>query len=317
MKVFITRKIPKVAEELFRENGIGVKSFNDNRPITQEEIIRECENVDGIISLLTDRFDKAVLSALNRCRVIANYAVGFNNIDIHYAKEKGIVVTNTPDILTDATADLAFTLLMTCARRALEGDRMVREGKFTGWEPELLLGMELRGKTIGIVGAGRIGQATAERAKAFGMDILYYSKSKKEDFEQRLGAEKSTLENLLKKSDVVSLHLPLNEMTNKLLSSDKLELMKRDSILINTARGEIIDEDYLIEMLKTNRIASAGLDVYENEPNVKEGFLSLKNVVLFPHLGSATVEARDEMATLSAKNVINVLKGKKAITPVN
>lgn len=317
MKVFITRKIPVAAKNMLAENGISVGVFPHDRIITKQELIKSAKNADGIISLLTEKFDKEVLDSLTKCKVIANYAVGFNNIDIEYAKSKGIVVTNTPDVLTDATAEIAVSLVLACARRIPESDKFIRDGKFKGWEPDLLKGVQLSNKTFGLVGCGRIGQATARRIKGFGCKIIYYNRTKKDEFENEIGAKKVSLNTLMKRADIVSIHLPLNSDTHQLLNKEKLDLLKSNAILVNTARGEIIDEKYLIKLLKKNKINSAGFDVYENEPKINPELLTLQNVVLLPHIGSATVETRDEMAKLTAINVINVLHGKRPKTPVN
>lgn len=316
MKVFITRDIPEIAKETLRNNGFKIDVYKKDNPISQSDLINGCRNADAVISLLTDKIDKKVIDQLKKCKVIANYAVGYNNIDVEYAKQKGIVVTNTPDALTDATADLAVTLILACARHVVEGDKMVRKNKFTGWKPKLLRGIELRGKTVGIVGAGRIGQETGKRIKGFGTKIVYYSKSHKPEFEAATGARMVTLSRLLRSSDIISLHLPLNEKTYHLIDKKKLSLIKSDAILVNTSRGEIVDEKELIKMLKAGKIFSAGFDVYENEPNVNKELYKLKNVVLLPHIGSATFEARDKMAKLAADNVIRVLSDKSAISPI-
>ncbi|MFO7525208.1 MAG: D-glycerate dehydrogenase, partial [Ignavibacteriaceae bacterium] len=284
--------------------------------IPRNVLIEEVKKCAGLISLLTDKIDKEVIDSMQNCRVVANYAVGFNNIDIVFAKRKGIVVTNTPDVLTNSTADLAMALTLACARRFVEGEELMRLNKFSGWHPMLLRGMELKDKNFGILGAGRIGAATAIRASAFGCKILYYSNSRNEILEQKTGANKVSLNTLLKKSDIISIHLPLNSKTNKLLSKEKLELLKSSSILINTARGEIVDEKYLVKMLESGKIFAAGFDVYENEPNFNLKLLKLKNVVLLPHLGSATIESRNAMSLLAAKNIDAVLSGRKPITPV-
>ncbi len=317
MNVFITRKISAVAKELLQREGFSTEEYSGNNAISRKELIKKAKNADGIISLLTEKFDKELIDKLEKCKIIANYAVGFNNIDIKYAKSKGIIVTITPDVLTGATAEIAVSLLLACARRIVESDKFMREKKFVGWEPKLYQGIQLTGKTVGIIGAGRIGQATAKRLKGFGCKIIYYNKSKKAKFESELNAKKVSLVKLMSTSDFISIHLPLNISTNKLLGKEKLELMKPDAIMVNTARGEIIDEKYLLKMLKQKRIFAAGFDVYENEPNFNEELLKLKNVVLLPHIGSATFETRDKMAELAAKNVINVLRGKNPITPVN
>ena len=316
MKIFITRDIPDIAKTILREHGYTVSVFKEDRPIKKEELIAKGKNADAIIPLLTDKIDKEVIDELKKCKVIANYAVGFNNIDIAYAKSKGIVVTNTPDVLTHATADLAMTLILACARNVVPGDKMVRQNKFTGWMPKLLLGIELRGKTVGIIGAGRIGQETAKRAKAFGCEIVYYSKSHKPDFENETGARMVTLDKLLKSSDVISLHAPLTNKTKHLLNKKKLSLLKHNAILVNTARGEIVDEKELIKLLRKKKIFAAGFDVFENEPNVNKALYELDNVVLLPHVGSATFKARSDMAELAARNVIQVLSSKSPITPV-
>ncbi|MCU7498113.1 MAG: D-glycerate dehydrogenase [Ignavibacteria bacterium] len=316
MKAFITRKLPGNAVDLLIEKGIDVVVFGKDRQISKEEFLKHAKDADGIISLLSDKIDKDIISGLKNCKVIANYAVGYNNIDLSAAKEKNIVVTNTPELLTDATADIAIALMLACSRHITEGDRLMRENKFSGWAPELLLGIGLSGKTFGLIGAGRIGAAAAVRAKAFGMNIVYFSRSRNESLEKATGAKKVSLEKLLKTSDVISLHVPLTDKTRNLVDKDHLHLMKETAILINTARGEILDEKELIKMLKSRRIFAAGFDVYENEPLLNKELLKLKNVVLLPHIGSATFEARTKMAELCAKNLINVLKGRKPLTPV-
>lgn len=315
MKVFITSSIPEIGVQLLQKKYI-VKVYTKPNPIHWKDLIKEVKHCDALISLLTDKIDKEVIDAMPKCKVIANYAVGYNNIDVNYANSKEIIVTNTPDVLTDSTADLAIALTLACARRFVEGEEMMRENRFKGWHPKLLLGMELKNKFFGIIGAGRIGTAAAIRAASFGCKILYYSNKRNEGLERKTGAKKVTLNTLLKKSDIVSIHLPLNPKTNQLLDKKKLELLKPSSIIINTARGEIIDEAHLIKMLKANRIFSAGFDVYQNEPRVNPALLKLKNVVLLPHLGSATNDARNAMSLLAAKNVDAVLRGKNPITPV-
>lgn len=315
MKVFITSKIPEPGIKLLI-NKYRVKVYSRSKQITAEELIKQVKYCDGIISLLTDKIDKTVIDSMPNCKVIANFAVGFNNIDVNYAKSKNIIVTNTPDVLTDSTADLAIALTLACARRFVEGEEMIRKKKFKGWHPTLLLGMELKNKTFGILGAGRIGTATAIRAKTFGCKIVYYSNKPNKYLEQKTKAKKISLQNLLKNSDIVSLHLPLTPKTRKLIDRDKLELLKPSAIVINTARGEILDENYLIKMLENKRIFAAGLDVYENEPNINPALIKLKNVVLLPHLGSATNDARNAMSLLAAQNVDSVLSGRRPITPV-
>jgi glyoxylate reductase len=317
MKVFITQEIPEIASKLLKAKNFEVSVYPKNKPISKNELLKSIKNVDAVISLLTDKFDAIILDKMSNCKVIANYAVGFNNIDIKYAKQKGITVTNTPDVLTDATADLAIALTLACARRFVEGVELVRLKKFNGWLPKLLLGVELKNKVFGILGAGRIGTATAIRAKSFGTKIIYFSNSRNAFLENKIAAKKVSLEFLLKHSDIISVHLPLNPKTFHLLDKKKLLLLKEKAIFINTARGDIVDEKALINILKREKIFAAGLDVYENEPVLNPDLYKLKNVVLLPHLGSATIDARNNMAILAAKNVIAVLSGKKPITPVN
>lgn len=317
MKVFITRSLPGNIEKILREKGHTVVTFKVDRPISKTELIKNAGNADAVISLLTDKIDSEIIDNLKKCKIIANYAVGYNNIDIEYAKSKNIIVTNTPDILTNATADIALTLALACSRRAIEGHDFVKKKKFKGWAPKLLLGLEMSGKTIGIIGAGRIGQAAAKRFKAFDTKIVYYNRSRKYDLEKKLGAKKVTLKKLMKDSDIISIHIPSTEETYHLLDKEHLSLLKPDAILINVARGEVVDEKYLIQLLKKRKIHSAGFDVYENEPDINPDLLKLPNVVLLPHLGSATIEARTKMAQLCAENVIRVLGGKSPKTKVN
>lgn len=316
MKVFLTRELPQVAFELLKRNKIPFDYYKYDKPIPRSILLQKVKNCTALIPLLTEKVDRELIDTMPKCKIIANYAVGYNNIDVGYAKMKNIVVTNTPDVLTDSTADLTIALALVCARRISEGEEMIHERKYKGWKPNLLLGIELKGKTFGIIGAGRIGTAVARRAVGFDVKILYSDKLKNKELEKQTGAKKVTAETLLKKSDFVSIHLPLNKKTNKYLNVKRLALLKSEAILINTSRGEVIDEKELIKIIKTGKIKAVGLDVFENEPNINRAFLNYKNVVILPHLGSATFEARSAMAELAVKNVINVLKGKEALTPI-
>jgi len=316
MKIFITREIPSLGIGLLISKGFEVSIYKKDKLIPRKEFIKEIKNCDAVISLLTDKIDKGVIDQMKNCKVIANYAVGFNNIDVDYAKSKGIVVTNTPDVLTDSTADLTMALVLACARKIPEAEKLVRDKKFVGWKPKLLLGMELKNKFFGILGAGRIGTAVAKRAHSFGCKIIYYSNSKNTFLENDLNAKKLSLNSILNKSDILSIHLPLNSRTYHLINDKNVILLKKSAILVNTARGEIVDEKILISMLKRKKIFAAGLDVYEGEPNIKKEFYKLDNVILLPHIGSATKEARDNMSLLAAKNIIAVLSEKRALTPV-
>ena len=316
MEVYFTREIPVIAETLLKKKHINAVVYRKDNPIPKNILIENIRNSDGLISLLSDKIDMATIDAMPKCRIIANYAVGYNNIDIDYAKSKGIIVTNTPDVLTESTAEITIALTLACSRRLPEGQELMRNNKFKGWGPKLLLGIELSGKYFGIIGAGRIGTAAAIRAKAFETKILYCSNHKNEILESLTGAKKVTLSKLLSSSDIISLHLPLTSKSFHLLNKVNLKLLKPTAILINTARGEIVDEKELIKILRSNKIFAAGFDVYENEPNINPELLKLKNVVLLPHVGSGTFEARNKMAELAAQNVIAVLSGRKPITPV-
>ncbi|MCL6494246.1 MAG: D-glycerate dehydrogenase [Ignavibacterium sp.] len=316
-KIFITYGIPEIGIQLLLKKGFEVEVHSKEKLISKTELINKVRQVDAVITLLTDKIDREVIDAMQRCKIIANYAVGFNNIDIDYAKRKGIIVTNTPDVLTDSTADLTMALVLACLRRFNEGEKMMRSNKFKGWRPKLLLGYELKNKIFGIVGMGRIGFAVAKRAFAFGCKIVYYSNHRNDEAEKLFNAKRISLRTLMKNSDIISLHVPLTSKTKNLLNAELLSLIKPSSVLINTARGEVIDEKYLISLLKQKKIFAAGFDVYENEPNINPELLKLWNAVLLPHLGSATHEARNKMSELAAKNVIAVLSGKKPLTPVN
>ncbi len=315
-KIFITRKMVGNKELLLKKERFYLSIYKEDHPIPKDELIKRVKDVDALICHVTDKIDKEVIDSMKKCKVIANYAVGYNNIDVEYANSKGIVVTNTPNVLTDSTSDIAVSLVLACARRLREGEEMMRTGKFSGYKPHLLLGIELKGKTVGIIGAGAIGFATAKRLKAFGTEIIYFNRSRKEKFGTELSAKKVTLNYLLKSSDIISVHLPSTKRTLHFLNRANLRLMKKNSVFVNTSRGEIVEEKFLIEMLIKKKIFAAGFDVYEGEPNVNPELFKLENVFLLPHIGSATIEARTAIAELCVKNVIAVLSGEKAITPV-
>ncbi len=314
-KIFVTGKIPEKGLKILKKD-YKVEIFSKDRPITKDEIIQYANDADAIITLLRDKIDKEVIDNLKNCKIIANYAVGYNNIDIKYANSKGIIVTNTPDILTETTAELAWALLFAVARRVVEADKFVREGKFKGWESDLFLGADVYGKTLGVIGSGRIATAFAEKAKAFNMKILYFSRHKNLKFESITGAEYCSLETLLKKSDFISLHIPLNDQSHHLLTKKEFDLMKNTAFIVNTARGAVIKEDDLLQALKDKIIAGAGLDVFEFEPKVTEGLKTLDNVVITPHIGSASTETRDKMSELVAHNIINVFNNIEPLTEV-
>ncbi len=315
--VAVTRKIPDVGLQILKDKGYQVKVYREQGTISREELKEAVAQSDALICLLADRIDKEILSFAKTLKVIANYAVGYNNIDVEEATRRGIFVTNTPDILTPATADLTWALILAVSKRIVEADRFLRSGKFKGWEPELMLGTDVTGKTLGIVGAGRIGQAVGQRAVGFEMNILYTANTPKPDFEKRTGAQFVSLDSLLAEADFVSLHCPLTPQTHHLLDEKRLFSMKKGAILINTARGPVVDEAALVKALKSGHLWGAGLDVFEHEPQVHPELLKLNNVVLLPHIGSATVETRNEMARMVANNVVAVLETGKPLNPVN
>ena len=288
------------------EAACDVDRIDATGPVTHDELVRRVAGKQALLSMVTDTVDRAVIEAGQDLRIIANAAVGYNNIDVAAARERGIIVTNTPDVLTDATADLTLALILAVTRRLGEGERMVRRGDWKGWAFDQLLGMQLRGRQLGIVGFGRIGKAVAQRAAAFGMTIAHTSRS----------AAGMPLDRLLSTSDIVSLHVPLTPETRHMIGQPELARMKRSAYLINTTRGPVVDEAALVWALKNRLISGAALDVYEREPEVHPELLPLENVVLAPHLGSATTETRTAMADLAARNALAVLAGDSPLTPV-
>jgi lactate dehydrogenase-like 2-hydroxyacid dehydrogenase len=316
MKIFVTRKIPNAGLDLLKKE-YDVEVNPENRVLRKEEIIEGVRGKDGLLCLLTDKIDKDVLLEEPNLKMVANYAVGFNNIDIKTATEKKIPVSNTPGILTDTTAELAWALILAVARRIAEDDRYTRAGKFSGWDPLLLLGMDLTKKTLAIIGAGRIGTAVGLKSRGFEMNVLYVDRTENNILEKKLGAKKVTLDEAIKKADVVSLHLPLIKDTRHMIGEKELQMMKETAILVNTSRGPVVDEQALIKALQKKWIFGAGLDVYENEPNVPLSLKKLDNVVLLPHVGSATFSTRSKMAVMAAENMIAGLKGNKPPNCVN
>ncbi len=316
MKVFVTRQIPEPGLALLRKE-FEVEVHPHDRVITKQELMKAVRGKDGLLCLLTDPVDRDVIDVEPKLRMIASYAVGYDNIDVKAATERGIPVSNTPGVLTDTTAELAWALVFAVARRIVEGDRFTREGKFTGWAPMLMLGQDLSEKTLGIIGAGRIGTAVALKSKGFTMKILYTDEQRSQLLEKELHAKKVSLQDLLRHADVVSVHAPLTAQTHHLIGERELRMMKPTAILINTARGPIVDEQALVKALKEHWIFGAGLDVYEQEPLISKELLALKNVVLQPHTGSGTIETRTKMAIMAAENLIMGLQGKVPPNCVN
>lgn len=316
-RVLVTRALPEAGLVRLHE-ACEVTIYSTERQPTAAELRALLPQYDGLLCTLVDAIDRELLLGAPDLQVVSNYAVGYNNIDIAAATELGVPVTNTPGVLTEATADMAFALLMAVTRRIVEGDAFVRAGKWSGWEPQMLLGMELGGKTLGIVGAGRIGLAFAKRARAFEMNVLYHNRRRLDDeIEQAYGLTVVDLPTLVAESDVVSLHLPYSQESHHLFDAKMFRQMKKSAYLINTARGSVVEEAALVVALENGEIAGAGLDVFEEEPTVHPGLLGLPNVVLAPHLGSATLETRTKMAALAVDNLLHVLRGERPPALVN
>jgi glyoxylate reductase len=319
-KVLVTRQLPESALDALRAK-CAVDLHDKHDPMSRESLMDRVGKVDAMICLLTDTVDQAVIEAGYSLRCICDVSVGYNNIDVAYAKRRGIMVTNTPDVLTEATANLTWALILAATRRIAEGDRLVRRGGWTGFRFDFLLGSDLAGKRLGIIGMGRIGQAVARRAMAFGMDVAYLPsprQSRRRSLTRFTGlkARPLPLDELLATSDVLAIHAPLTPDTRHMIDRDALARMKKTSYLVNVARGPLVDEAALVDALRDGVIAGAGLDVFEREPDVHAGLLSLENVVLVPHIGSATVETRTAMAQLAVDNCLAILHGRPPLTPV-
>ena len=317
-RVFVTRKIPKVGLDLIT-GKYDLDVWSHEHPPSTVEIVERTADCAGMITLLSDKINNEVLGKLSKLKVIAQYAVGYDNIDVTEATRRGIIVTNTPGVLTETTADLTWALLMAASRRIVEADRYVRDKKWdVAWGPEMLLGSDVFGTTLGIVGMGRIGQAVARRASGFNMKILYYSRTRNESIEEETDAKQVDLHTLLRESDIVTLHVSLNPETHHLISKAELKMMKEDSILVNTSRGMVVDEDALYNALKEGHIGSAGLDVFQEEPLSKDSpLLDLHNVVIAPHIGSASKNTRDTMSRMCAENLIAALDRQKPPNIIN
>lgn len=309
MKVFIAHKIPQIGMDLLA--GHEIVQNEKAGPLSPADFVKLAKDCDAAITFVSDKVDDFVLSECPKLKLISNYAVGFDNVDFSAAEKHGVTVTNTPDVLTEAVAEHAIALMFAVGRRVLEADRFMREGKYEMWESDLLLGMEFRGATLGVLGLGRIGSRVAEIAHAgLGMNIVYNDIEPNPDFEKNLDAKFLESEELLKTADVVSVHVPLLDSTRHLINAERLKNMKQTAILINTSRGPVVDEEALTQALKQRVIAGAGLDVFENEPHLTPGLGSLENAVVTPHIASATVKARDDMARLATQAVVDFAAGK-------
>ncbi|MDO8521551.1 MAG: D-glycerate dehydrogenase [bacterium] len=316
--IYVTRKIPDVGLAMLREKGFTLDVSSKDGVLTKDELLAalHAKHYDGVLCLLTDTINAETFAAVPSAKIFANYAVGFNNIDVAEAKKRGVTITNTPGALTNTVAEHAMALILAVSARIAEGDRLMRTGTWGGWGPMQLLGTDLKGKILGILGAGRIGSRLAHHCqKGFDMNVIYYDVKQNEVFENETGARFCvTPEEVLKNADIVSVHVPLLDSTKHIINAERLKLMKKSAYLVNTSRGAVIDEVALVEALKNKIIAGAGLDVYENEPRTAPGLLECENAVLTPHIASATETTRGEMARLAAENLIAFFDGK---TPPN
>ncbi|MFC1700902.1 2-hydroxyacid dehydrogenase [Patescibacteria group bacterium] len=314
-KIFITREIPEKGIKMLKDKEWDV-SVGPEGSISREDLLKSVKGVDAILSVLTEKIDAEVMDAAGeQLKVIANYAVGYNNIDVEEAKKRNIMVTNTPGVLTNAVAEHTIAMIFAIAERIVEADRFTRAGRYKAWGPKLLLGADIQGKTLGIVGMGRIGSAVAQRMQdGFDLKIIYYDVNRNEELEQKFSMEYREINELMKEADFISLHTALTNETKHLINEERLNMMKPTAYLINTSRGPVIDEKALIKVLKDKKIAGAALDVFENEPELMPGLTDLENVVITPHIASATEGTRDKMSEMAVGNIISVLEGE---TPAN
>jgi len=318
MKIYITRRIPEVGIKMLEDKGYEVDVNPEDKVLSKGELISALrqKEYDAVLCLLTDTIDGEVFDVAPKAKIFANYAVGYNNIDIEEANKRGIIITNTPGVLTNTVAEHTFGLLLSIAQRIAEGDRFTRAGKYVGWAPMLMLGNDITGRTLGVLGLGRIGTRVAHHAsRGFEMKVIYYDIKRNEEFEKEYNAEfKDSVDDLLKEADFVSIHVPLIDSTRHLINKERLALMKPSAYLVNTSRGPVIDEVALVEALQNKTIKGVALDVYENEPALAPGLADLPNVVITPHTASATEETRGKMAEIASLNIIAVAEGQ---TPPN
>ncbi len=314
-KIFVTREIPEKGIKLLKDKGWEVE-VGPEGIISKEDLLKGVKGVDAILSVLTEKIDAEVMDAAGeQLKIVANYAVGYNNIDVEEAKKRNIMATNTPGVLTNAVAEHTVAMLFAVAERIVEADRYTRAGKFKVWGPKLLLGADIQGRTLGIIGMGRIGSAVAQRMQdGFDLKVIYHDIKKNEELEKKFKMEYKEIDDLLKEADFISLHTALTDETKHLINAERLSMMKPTAYLINTSRGPVVDEKALIEALKEKTIAGAALDVFEKEPELMPGLADLENAVLTPHIASATVETRDKMSEMAASNIVSALEGQ---TPTN
>jgi glyoxylate reductase len=319
MKIFVSRKIPGKAVNRLFESGHEVIVSEFDRPLKAEELLERAVGCDALLSLLTDRVNGDVMDAIGpQLKIVSNYAVGFDNINISEATDRGIVVANTPsDEVNEAVAEHTWALILALTRRVVEADEAVRRGAYKGWEPGIFLGISLIGKTLGVIGMGRIGQMTARRAQGFGMGVLYSKRTRDEEAEKELGVEFASMEDLLSRSDIVSLHVPLTDETRHLMNAETFAKMKKGAFLINTARGAVVNEFDLVNALREGQLAGAALDVYDNEPNPNPELIGMSNVILTPHIASATWEAREKMGNQAVDAILSATSGQKPENIVN
>lgn len=318
-KIFVTRKIPGTALDKLINSGHEVKVSEFDRPLTEEELVERVKGADALLSLLTDRVDGDLMDAAGpQLKIVSNYAVGFDNVNVKEATDRGVVVTNTPsDEVNESVAEHAWVLMLVLARRIVEADEATRKGAYKGWEPNIFLGVNMIGRTLGIVGLGRIGSKVALRAKGWGMTVLYNKRTRDEKAEKELGVEYVEFNDLLARSDFVTLHVPLTDETRHMINKDTLAKMKKGAYLINTSRGPVVDEHDLVDALRNGHLAGAALDVYDNEPNINPELIGMENVVLTPHIASATWEARDKMGAQAIDAILDTFSGKKPQNLVN
>ncbi|PEM41624.1 NAD(P)-dependent oxidoreductase [Bacillus pseudomycoides] len=314
-KILVAGNIPEIGLQLLQNHEIEM--YDKEELISTEELAKRVKDKDALLSLLSTKVTKEVIDAASNLKIIANYGTGYDNIAYKYAAEKGVVVTNTPKVSTEATAELTFAILLAAARRIPEGDTLCRTVGFNGWAPLFFLGREVYGKTIGIIGLGEIGKAVAKRAKAFGMNVMYTGPNRKYETESEIEATYVTLEELLQTADFITINCAYNPSLHHMINEEQFKMMKKTAYIINAARGPIMNELALAHALETNEIEGAALDVFEFEPKITERLKGLKNIVLTPHVGNATFETRDAMAEMAVRNILAVLEGEEPLTPVN